>query len=427
MRRSGLCLAALCEEGTMRRAGLHLAVLSCLLAVMSARVDALTTCTQSADCNDDNPCTLDVCDPVDGCVYYPNIGWPCTPANRCYDGGTCNPSGQCQESHLRCINNFCTPFTCDPAVGQCNYTTRDCSDGNACTDDSCTPAFGGGCVHTPTNCNDNNPCTLDSCDTVTGCIHASACDDNNPCTDDTCDPNTGSCSHSSPDCNDNNSCTDDSCNPATGCVHTTNPCDDSDLCTNDSCDPSTGTCQHTAITCPPDNDVCTIDACDPANGACTHIVNSCDDGDACTADSCNYPDGACSHIPRNCADADTCTVDTCDSTLGCVHACTAACIPGEIAHIAIGADRTTLIWDRTTGGETSVYDLVRGRLDQLPVGTGASEVCLVTGARVRFTTDTMVSPPGTGFWYDVRSRHACGNGPYGSQSNGLPRTTTACP
>src|SRR5690606_22844626 len=69
-----------------------------------------------------------------------------------------------------------------------------CSDGVACTNDSCDPATG--CVFAPNNaaCNDSVSCTTDTC-TATGCNFApqnSACDDSNPCTVNTCNP-TGGC------------------------------------------------------------------------------------------------------------------------------------------------------------------------------------------------------------------------------------------
>jgi len=50
----------------------------------------------------------------------------------------CNPV-DCND------NNACTDDTCDPAIG-CTYTEVDCDDNNACTVDTCDPAIG--CIHT---------------------------------------------------------------------------------------------------------------------------------------------------------------------------------------------------------------------------------------------------------------------------------------
>jgi slime mold repeat-containing protein len=73
------------------------------------------------DCNDNNPCTTDSCDPVTGCVYAPGAAL--------------------------------------------------CDDGNACTtNDICSS---GACVgSSQLNCDDGDPCTADSCDALTGCINA---------------------------------------------------------------------------------------------------------------------------------------------------------------------------------------------------------------------------------------------------------------
>ena len=128
-----------------------------------------------------------------------------------------------------------------------------CTDGNACTDDSCNPSSG--CVNTANtaSCNDGNACT----------------------TNDMCVA--GRCEGGPPkNCDDGNVCTTDSCNPATGCEHATVSCDDGNACTTDSCDPATG-CQHVAVVCD-DANACTADSCSPASG-CVFANNTaaCDD------------------------------------------------------------------------------------------------------------------------------------------------------
>ncbi len=66
--------------------------------------------TGDADCDDNNPCTDDACDPQLGCVHTPNDG------NACDDGNACT-------------DNFC-------AQGQCQATDNDdpCDDGMSCND-----------------------------------------------------------------------------------------------------------------------------------------------------------------------------------------------------------------------------------------------------------------------------------------------------
>lgn len=69
----------------------------------------------------------------------------------------------------------------------------------------------------------------------------------------------------------------------------------------------------------------------------------------------------------------------------------------------------------------------RGVLNELPVASGLSEVCVASGIPDATTTDATASIIGKGFWYLVRGRNACGVGTYGFTSNGTERVTAACP
>jgi hypothetical protein len=78
----------------------------------------------------------------------------------------CSTNEQCDD------NNPCTDDSCNPASG-CVHDNNaaPCDDGNACTsNDTC----GGGMCHSggPTNCDDADCCTIDACDPATGCAHA---------------------------------------------------------------------------------------------------------------------------------------------------------------------------------------------------------------------------------------------------------------
>jgi parallel beta-helix repeat protein len=88
--------------------------------------------------------------------------------------------------------------------------SADCSDGNACSADTCSagqctnPALAN-CCTADSACDDGNPCTTDTCETaarvcghstVTGCCAAdAACNDNDACSYDTCDPTSHQCTH----------------------------------------------------------------------------------------------------------------------------------------------------------------------------------------------------------------------------------------
>jgi hypothetical protein len=96
----------------------------------------------------------------------------------------CSLTGQCSNVAVDCDdNNMCTSDSCNPASGCCNaeiirqqidrFTSRnrvngheqtpvDRNDYNACTTDSRNDSTGG-CVYIPINCNNNNSCTADSC------------------------------------------------------------------------------------------------------------------------------------------------------------------------------------------------------------------------------------------------------------------------
>lgn len=75
-------------------------------------------------------------------------------------------------------DNGCTDDSCDPASGCVRaFNSAPCDDGNLCTTaDTCS---GGSCVGgPPLNCNDGLNCTVDSCDPVAGCSSlANACVD----------------------------------------------------------------------------------------------------------------------------------------------------------------------------------------------------------------------------------------------------------
>lgn len=107
--------------------------------------------------------------------------------------------------------------------------------------------------------------------------------------------------------------------------------------------------------------------------------------------------------------------------------------PGEIGDVRIGGagDKSNLTWSCSasiTAGPETVYDVCRGSVGEFPVGSGASETCLLPGSfSTPMATDSAVPQAGRGFWYLVRGRNSCGAGTYGFQSNGVERFTNVCP
>jgi MYXO-CTERM domain-containing protein len=300
------------------------------------------------NCNDNNPCTVDTCDAVRGCLNTPvEAGTSCdNDANKCNgtakcDGTVCKPIAaiDCDDS------NICTTDGCTPSTGVCTHTnnTLDCSDNDQCTlVDKCS---GGKCVGVGSpNCDDNEACTTDTCVKDKGCVRTpvddnTACDDgnscstndkciagkcsfvmgkdcndDNPCTIDACSANVcgpvneangtpcvfdrchvnsecqaGDCTQGDPiNCDDGNPCTEDTCDGATGCKHTNKDggdCSDNDLCTTaDKC--VGGACKGTEITCTALDDCHLAGTCNPRSGVC-------DDPRAPDETECDGGDGVC--------------------------------------------------------------------------------------------------------------------------------------
>ena len=267
-------------------------------------------------CEDNNPCTKDICLPNGGCMFQV-IEIACSDGDACTVGDMCIQGVCTPGPALNCDDgNVCTADACEPD-GMCVHAPNQapCDDANACTTgDHCS---GGACVvEGMKNCDDENPCTNDSCDMMAGCqyvFNTAPCDDSDACTvGETCD--NGACAGGIElNCNDGNPCTDDACAPDSGCVLTNNnaACSDGNVCTlGDQC--SQGACTAgPALDCD-DATACTTDACDPQKG-CTHATLDCDDSNACTTDSCLSGAG-CQHAPVAgvCDDGDPCTNgDTC--------------------------------------------------------------------------------------------------------------------
>ncbi|HTM45412.1 MAG TPA: discoidin domain-containing protein [Polyangiaceae bacterium] len=195
-------------------------------------------CTVMGDCDDSNPCTLDVCTSDNACLHVP-------------------ADGTCDSDNDDCTSDVCGGGLCThPANGTCNCRANgDCNDSNPCTDDSCG---NGHCQYqnnTAPCADDGNPCSDDQC-SAGACMHsnntATCADDNDTCTDDVCGgglcthPSNGQCGcTSAQDCDDSNPCTDDSCDNQGACqyANNNNPCgDDGNACTTDAC--HQGNCAH---------------------------------------------------------------------------------------------------------------------------------------------------------------------------------------
>ena len=165
-------------------------------------IDLHDNCDLFWDPSQDGPlcapgeCTQQVClDGICGWVPRPD-GTPCGGA--CSGGTAACQGGACAgATPVDCNDNdLCTVDMCDPATG-CVHTTGLCDDENPCTLDVCSPATGE-CVSDPLSgvtcpgsdachvaacqagicsdlgtlsCDDGNPLTFDWCDVLSGCVH----------------------------------------------------------------------------------------------------------------------------------------------------------------------------------------------------------------------------------------------------------------
>lgn len=292
-------------------------------------------CMKGESCNDNNKCTTDICDPVQGCINKPK---------------------DCDD------NNACTTEHCDPVLG-CVYKKKNCDDGVLCTRDSCDSVTGQ-CIHkfdksicyscaagpcqVDTDCNAwskskglSSKCKEAYCNVKTGsCMSrkikqcAEQCKVNclpyHACDSAQCVLNKNSqqfeCVHSRKSCDDHKSCTIDTCDKTLGCVHTL----DRETCPNHPVCDSDSDCKNWATTHNFERK-CKKAVCDIKRGICVARATStecdlsecqknCKPKDSCETTKCVVSEGGaiCSRTPIICDDKKACTVDKCDPKLGCV-------------------------------------------------------------------------------------------------------------
>jgi hypothetical protein len=126
-------------------------------------------------CDDGDACTTNLCDPSAGCLSIANDGARCDDGNACTGQdtcvgtscrgaatpGCCAASADCEDGDP-CTTDLCTD-------GRCANAPRDCTAADKCVAGFCHAATGE-CGTTPVSCDDGNVCTDDSCDTVSGCV-----------------------------------------------------------------------------------------------------------------------------------------------------------------------------------------------------------------------------------------------------------------
>jgi hypothetical protein len=131
--------------------------------------------------------------PADSPTWFPPAGvgtLACTAASQCDDANACT-TDECVDGacvHADAVfddENPCTLERCDPVLGFSAVAIAD-SDGDPCTEDLCIPEFGY-TIHPPVRVDDEDVCTLDFCDSESGIYREPLdCDDASDCTLEKC-------------------------------------------------------------------------------------------------------------------------------------------------------------------------------------------------------------------------------------------------
>lgn len=310
----------------------------------------------------------------------------------------------------------CTGADCDDSVASCDTEcsrdldldgTSDCAD--SCIDadgDGYGSAGGAGLTCTGPDCDDGIATCFDDCssdidldgtiDCADTCIDAdgdgygSAGGAGDTCLGTDCDDNDPTL----PQC-ENKQCGDNGCGGVCG------ECGPSSVC-------------NTAFECECvpvcDGKTCGDDGCGGSCGSCA-VGEICDSlvWECCTADSDS--DGVCDANDCNPNDAGVFS------------------IPPEVEGLSIDADTETLRWNPqdALSGSSTVFDLMRGLVSELPIGGGSSETCLGSELTTNQGRDSERPNLGMSYYYLVRGENSCGIGSYGRDSASNERTSSSCP
>ena len=382
--------------------------------------------TKPANCDDANPCTLDVCVTDQGCKHGPKASGACSDDNPCTLGDHCE-AGACVAQSNACVcatDQDCKGFATDLCVGalQCSQgvcavnpaTKVDCGDGNPCTTDLCDKASGA-CSHSAIGdglpCDDGDVCTFgEACAGLTckaaGSLVCSASAGSCPTSCDTKLGCTGTGPQNGQPCDDGNTCTQgDSClsgscvgKPSCGCLVDSDctklaipACQGVAVCLAGSCATDPNKAMPCAAT---DTGVCEVDVCSANGCSKAKLVDgaACSDGNACTAGDVCTKDTCTGSQTVNCEDGNPCTLDSCVAAGGCTHAAKIAnvtcndgnpCTSGEACNLGACTGGTSPC-DDDDACTLDVCDPAKGKCTHVNAADGQtcddSDFCTVGGA-----------------------------------------------
>ena len=237
------------------------------------------------DCDDDNVCTADLCDPGSGCAHRP-VATPTT----CDDGNACTTADACSSG--TCAGG-------PPLV---------CNDGNGCTDDSCEPASGCVTADNTASCDDGDGCTTGDICQAGSCAGA-ACSGGLVCDEqaDAClSPVGGACTVSA-DCAGDLACDGGTCKvPGGGSCAASSECASGLECVSGVCTSLIGRTCASESDCPGDSTTCHCAI--PEDPSCNPLTTSC----ACVGiPSCRVPPGGTCTKDSQCIFGHSCEGGTC--------------------------------------------------------------------------------------------------------------------
>lgn len=131
-----------------------------------------------ASCDDENVCTTDSCNPLAsggiGACSNTNNSLACDDGAFCTENDICG-GGSCAGSVRDCDDdNSCTNDACNETIDACTYSVigavgSACDDNDVCTGSTTCNVSGQCAGGTTINCSDGIACTADTCHPLTGC------------------------------------------------------------------------------------------------------------------------------------------------------------------------------------------------------------------------------------------------------------------
>ncbi len=238
------------------------------------------------DCDDRNPCTIDSCDSLTGCVHVPAPPGPCDDGSVCTTGDAC-VAGECVGA----------PFSCPDDTTCREY---------ACVDEGGSPT----CLVTPVNVGVN-------CGTGDPCLNEGVCNDRGVCVEEPLVCPTP------PECVDSYTCFNGTCVAIP--VGDGLPCNLLNKCKNSICVSGSCIAVSDAVSYPPSAGCISGAVCIPETGELVPVYFddgfSCDDGDPCTQSSSCSAGECVGADPVLCRSPDSCHAQgVCNKTSGlCAH------------------------------------------------------------------------------------------------------------